>query len=265
MRMMRGVLAWKLHRPKTYLRMVKRRIRLGQMEHSTFNGLTFYHTVDTLPYPESFVKDVAPREMFDLVIGKKGEVAVDAGACIGFYSLQFAKRFLRVWGFEPHPSNFALFQRNIRKNMMVNVIAEQVALSNRDGLAELHVKDHYKASSSLIPRHLGQNLDKTIPVNTRSLDSYRLRNVDLLKIDVEGFEIPVLKGASETIETYHPCLAVEVHASPTGNPCTCACCELIEDYGYQIKESRVHRLVSADGSFAKDFTTDTSIHWVIAE
>ena len=51
------------------------------------------------------------------------------------------------------------------------------------------------------------------PIKLRTLDSYNYQNVDIIKIDVEGFEIPVLNGAKQTILSHRPWIQIEGNSS----------------------------------------------------
>ena len=69
-----------------------------------------------------------------------------------------------------------------------------------------------------------------VDVQIRSLDSYNLRDVDFIKIDVEGYEPKVLMGAEKTIKKYWPVLCIEINTEDNNSQ------EIVESWGYVLKE-----------------------------
>jgi FkbM family methyltransferase len=107
----------------------------------------------------------------------------------------------RIVAFEPAPHNAEMVRRNVELNDLKNVIVEEKAL----GLADGRVFISEKSNSSVLPgATAGCEVDLTF------LDKYADLNPSLLKIDVEGFEVEVLKGAQKALSTT-PALAIEVH------------------------------------------------------
>ncbi len=135
---------------------------------------------------------------------------VDVGANIGYYTVLFGKHLRRrgqVFAFEPDHTNFALLQRNAQINWIdkSNIVLERLALSEIPGTARLHRNVEKPANTSLLApteEERAFNAFEVYDVPTTSLDEYfRTRNegIDLIKIDVEGHELAVLKGARATI------------------------------------------------------------------
>lgn len=142
---------------------------------------------------------------------RDGDVFLDVGANIGLYVLYAAKRRpgCLVYAMEPESQNFARLCRNIALNGLSNVIPCNFALSDREGLALLHV-------SSLEPGSALHGLDSRSPYRTVEADSplrqgtvtltldrlvthYGLPQPSLIKIDVDGAEAQVLEGARDTL------------------------------------------------------------------
>lgn len=157
----------------------------------------------------------------------RGGVAVDVGANNGTYAFHLARRAATVLAFEPNP----LFSRYLQL-MPQNVRVEQVALSNRSGVASLSIPIGARgeapgwASLEEVP---GAN--RTIEVLSRTLDSYSLAP-NFIKIDVEGHEFAVLEGAEQTIRSHRPNLLLELEERhrPSAVADTSA---LLEKWGYQ--------------------------------
>jgi FkbM family methyltransferase len=129
---------------------------------------------------------------------------IDVGANIGDFSL-IAARLVgatgRVLAFEPDPANCRLIKMSVAANHYPNVEIHELALSDRDGQAILHLGDRH-AWNSLIPG-LRQREAGELVVNTRALDALLDERgnppVHAMKIDVEGAELSVLRGAVNTL------------------------------------------------------------------
>lgn len=135
---------------------------------------------------------------------------VDVGANIGYYTTLFGKHLRdrgSVYAFEPSQRNFSLLERNAQINWIdkTNIVMERIAVSDADGQATLYQHNVKPGNTSLIDPKSGQDEHQisSYVVPTRSLDSYFTGKqvfVDVLKVDVEGYEFPVLRGAVETIK-----------------------------------------------------------------
>lgn len=127
---------------------------------------------------------------------RPGNVVVDVGANIGWYTLMAASKGAHVWAFEPDPENFALLQRSIAKNGFRNIRAEPVAISDHAGQVSLWCSDLSAGFHSLV-RSAG---NRPIEVEACTLDArFPTETIDLLKVDVEGGEPEVLFGATRLL------------------------------------------------------------------
>jgi FkbM family methyltransferase len=150
----------------------------------------------------------------DLV--KKGDVVLDIGANIGYYSLLASGRIGpegKVYAFEPVPSTFDMLKRNITINQMENIIPVNVAVSDFFGTIAIYPASSQNSGMSSIIPHSDQ-CDEVIEVNTLRIDQYVLdqgvKRVDVVKIDVEGAEMMVLKGMHQVLELYAPVVCIEL-------------------------------------------------------
>lgn len=142
-----------------------------------------------------------------------GDVFVDVGANFGVYSLVASKLVGaagRVLAFEPARQSFAILQQNIALNGFSNVHAFQLAVTKRAGKAWLyHGWDPVGNSLGMDPL-CG---DEGEEVQTAALDNVLEENgidrVDVIKIDVEGAEELVLRGATRYLTTYCPTVIFE--------------------------------------------------------
>jgi FkbM family methyltransferase len=135
---------------------------------------------------------------------KQGEVVIDVGAHIGAYTISAARIVGKkglVVALEPDPENFDLLSMNIKLNKLSNVIALRTAAYESDGTSIMH-RSEGSGTHSLV--RIPEKFIGEIKVPTVTLDTlvrrFNLDRVDWLKIDVEGAELCVLKGASSALE-----------------------------------------------------------------
>lgn len=132
---------------------------------------------------------------------------VDVGANIGTWTFYMAKQKITVHAFEPSPRPYKTLKK--RSKTFRNIRIYPYALGEKSHEAKIYI---HKASgnNSLIKRR--RNFTGiSVRIVVRTLDSFRLSNVGLIKIDTEGYEIPILLGARQTIWRYKPRFVVEVH------------------------------------------------------
>lgn len=141
-----------------------------------------------------------------------GRNAVDAGANRGVYAYLIALRAKHVHAFEPNP----VLSDYLRRARVRNITVVDAALSDTDGEGTLLVPKVDGEAS------LGSHVDaaSATPVTVRlaRLDDFRLDDVGFLKIDVEGHELEVLRGAGATIKASRPNLLVEIEQRYRSGP-----------------------------------------------
>ncbi len=142
---------------------------------------------------------------------KEGQVFVDVGAYVGFFSI-FASKIVgkngKVLAFEPNPQAHKILLENIKLNRCDNISVFNIALGSVEGFSFLHIpKGRSKSEATVL------NVEKGVKVAVKPLDSILkgidIKGVDMVKIDVEGWENEVLKGMKETLRGYRPILIVE--------------------------------------------------------
>lgn len=143
-------------------------------------------------------------------IPRKGWIVIDVGAFCGLFSIKAARRVGlegRVYAFEPNPMVFWWLKRNIELNRVKNIVAMPIALGSLMGYARLNIPSDNLGAASLLPSHLcrlGLRSSKNVSVKLWTLDEVFERiikedSADLIKIDVEGAEIDILRGASRVL------------------------------------------------------------------
>lgn len=141
---------------------------------------------------------------------KPDGIFVDVGAHVGTYTLSYAPLCRAVYAFEPQRITFCHLCTGITLNGLNNVHPKNIALSDSSGEADLRIISSDGGGSSIkaLPSNINpMSMEK---VECRRLDSYALSGVIFMKIDVEGAELDVLKGAANTIKTDKPKILMEV-------------------------------------------------------
>jgi FkbM family methyltransferase len=134
---------------------------------------------------------------------------VDIGANLGNHANFFEAKGAKVTAFEPVAENFLLLNKNCISGTTHNVaLGRSAAISemlvNLSSMGDSHLRDSICLASD--------SSSEVRTVEVRTLDSFHLQNADLVKIDVEGFELDVLEGAKETLARCSPALWIEIHS-----------------------------------------------------
>lgn len=199
------------------------------------------------------------RPIFDGI--KAGDVIVDVGANIGWYTIYAARRGAYVYAFEPCPEVFGLLKKNVEQN----------SLSHQVSLLPLAL---YSRCESMVAKELGPEnpahqvfvnggIDTSQCANSGSfalkvgtegisrqyavpLDSLHL-SPNLIKVDAEGLDLEIMQGAVDTIRRCQPTLCYEyLGPNPEKEPERLAAFNtFINDIGYEAKE--IH--VGMDGTY----------------
>ena len=162
---------------------------------------------ENLKYWES-----SSREIFS-TLSRSAKTVVDIGSYTGIYALVASKssKKLRVIAFEPNPDLFAALQQNIKINSVKNCATVPFALDSEPGQAYLYLNhDVHTSVGSLLQT---SSAGKKMLVNKTTLDIYceneKIKNIDLMKIDAEGYEINILQGSKHIIGNSIPIILME--------------------------------------------------------
>jgi FkbM family methyltransferase len=172
---------------------------------------------------DSFIYDEIARSCT-----MEGAVCWDIGAHFGFHSLSFASLVGdrgHVYSFEPNPFNATRFRMHLERNeaQARRITLNTFALSDSDGELSLVLSEDVDGSSSSgshlenanVPLEAGTYSNfKSQTVQTRTIDSFQgsgVRIPNIVKVDVEGAEMLVLKGGRAFFEKHRPVMFLEVH------------------------------------------------------
>ncbi len=174
-----------------------------------------------------------------------GSVVYDIGAHIGLYSIILAREVKDsfIYAFEPNPDVYKVLVKNINLIKLGGKITpEEFALSADRGKHTLYISS-YSARSSFYELHARYDNNKI--VHTFTVDCYSIdylvqsglcKPPDALKIDVEGHEYEVLRGARETLARGSPQIFVETHGGENGVPNEDRIKDLLAPFGYKFKK-----------------------------
>ncbi|MGB7437941.1 MAG: FkbM family methyltransferase [Candidatus Acidiferrum sp.] len=150
-----------------------------------------------------------------------GDVVFDIGANIGAHTLTIAQSVGgsgKVYAFEPADFAFAKLKRNLALNpeLRARTYPQQILLaadSADPAEHEIYASWPLENSGTVHPKHRGRLVSAERAI-VETLDNFvwreNITRLDLIKIDVDGHELPVLQGAAETLGRFHPTLVMEM-------------------------------------------------------
>ena len=177
-------------------------------------GLKFEADNTNSSYVDGTYESPIQKALVDYL--KPGAIFYDIGASLGFFTL-IAARLVessgQVYAFEPVPENAARIRRNAMLNDFAHVTVLEKAVAEAEGRGELLLA-HHAGGATLAAAGTPPDLKGHLEVNLVSIDyliaSEQLRPPTLVKIDVEGAEIDVLRGMKQTLTAYKPILIYEI-------------------------------------------------------
>ena len=152
-----------------------------------------------------------PEILFWKALDLKGKVVYDIGAFHGLLTIYFARQADSVVAFEPNSRNRRRLSENIKINAYSNVIVRPYGLASKASQAQMTIDPLEPGTASLDTGIALGNESEIVELRTLD-DEQGLKPPDLIKIDVEGFELEVLKGACRTLRA-KPDLFLEMHGA----------------------------------------------------
>ena len=147
---------------------------------------------------------------------QEGGVFIDVGAHVGYYTLDASKRVGKsgkVVAVEPNPPTADRLRRNVSLNNASNVSVQQVACTDTETKLHFFQAGFENTGSSSLSKNNARS-NQEIEVRGARLDAIvkelDLRRIDLVKIDVEGAELQVLRGMTESLAKYRPKVIIEL-------------------------------------------------------
>ena len=189
---------------------------------------------------------------------KPGGVLLDVGAHIGYFSLKGAARVGpsgRVVSFEPNPETLVELRSNVAASHVESIVTvAPVACSDREQQLTLYAARVWNTGASSLSKENAGTYDESptpYAVRGRPIDDVvaelGLTRVDAIKIDVEGAEVSVLRGAMKTLTKYHPKVVLEVDERQLA--------------GFGTKPSDVEDLLKRAGYNHSRKVDETDVEW----
>ena len=160
--------------------------------------------------------------------------AIDIGAFIGTHTLTLSDSVKngKVYSFEPQPWAYEAIKSSLKKNKITNVILKNLGVSDKKNMIKFCSDS---TGGSTICYEKNKKLEKwkyVYNIDIISIDSLKLKNVSMIKIDVEGHELNVLRGLKNTIKKNKPNIIIEVWNKKRKRE---DFKKLINDYNYKLE------------------------------
>jgi FkbM family methyltransferase len=178
-------------------------------------GLEFPNKMDPMSLKEMFVDEAYKVPGF---LPDKDDVVIDVGANMGDSALWWWKNFgSKVIAFEPLPYVYRILEENVKING-ADVETHNIAIGDGNQIKGDTDGNMFSINGNKI-------------IETKRLDDFNFENVNLLKIDVEGFECEVLKGSLKTINKFKPRIIIETHSKKLRSICH----SILSSQGYELR------------------------------
>ena len=170
----------------------------------------------------------------------EGMTFIDIGAIAGYFVLLGSSCVGNnglTLAFESVPVNHSTINAHLEVNAISNVKLEGMVISDTNGEVEFTIEDNNANShiSDIDISHAISSVREVLKVKSIRLDDYLDKNnlrADVMKIDTEGAEVSVLKGATATLKKDKPICIVSVHSQE----CRDGCIDILQDCGYRIEK-----------------------------
>lgn len=139
-------------------------------------------------------------ERDDRFLPKDGAVCLDIGANIGACTAKWLIRCrpIKVIAVEPHPETFKRLKKNVELNSWQNIELVEAAISSKDGFVPIRMSK--EGTMAVVCNDVESEIQvRAVTLNTL-FNELKIETVDLCKIDVEGYEVAVLQGASSVLD-----------------------------------------------------------------
>jgi FkbM family methyltransferase len=191
---------------------------------------------------------------------QEGMVFVDVGANIGSHAINAARLVGRtgsVFAFEADPDTYQLLADNIKSNSLRNIVLKQTCVSDHVGTLSFY-KHKDSAKSSIVDR--GEKLSVTLPSDTLDNLVPADTKIDILKVDVEGAELSVLRGGRTvfTDQRRPSVVIIEVFDVRDNTDKSDGIREVLEAYGYKFYLFDGRKLTPLSGSALNAFAVHES-------
>jgi FkbM family methyltransferase len=191
-------------------------------------------------------------EIIEHFTPKRGDIVVDIGAHIGHYTIIASKRVGangKVVAIEASPSNFEILNRNIRLNQLTNIISLNHVVYSKETKIKLYLPGEESGNTiyNTVISDRARNEDKFVEVNANTLDyllqskGIKQEQINWIKIDVEGAEFEVLKGAANILSNSKDiAILIEIHNLRDSTNLYRPIVEFLNLYNFKIEFEKSH-------------------------
>jgi FkbM family methyltransferase len=186
-------------------------------------------------YAIKFHEQIFKKLILPNLENNKKRTAIDIGSSYGFFSFGLAHQFDAVKSFEVVHHVRECCVENLRD--CKNVTVFDCGLSSSVGNININFFPEYSGHSSINLPDLGNQKSHKTPCTVVPLDLFKFNDVDFIKIDVEGSELEVLRGASETIKNNSPLILIELlDSQKNAEQNIIMVTTFLEELGYSLKQ-----------------------------
>ena len=195
-----------------------------QKEIQAINSNTFKMLLETPGLIEDIIIQYGCWEpAIDYIIAhymKENGIFLDVGANIGYHSLNIASLFpeAECIAFEPHPKIFEQLKENVELNNFKHLITNKMAVGDYCGTTTINLTNdtsYNRGLSTILNDKSLESESHNVNVKITTLDEYldqdKKNRISVMKIDTQGYEYQVLKGALDIINRSRPVILMEIH------------------------------------------------------
>jgi len=153
---------------------------------------------------------------------KKNMICVDIGANIGYYSTLYSKiveKSGKVISIEPSPVNFKYLKNNMQLQNFNNFQLFNCACGEKQNIVKF-LLDKRANKCMVVEDDFSSDTSSIVTIPVRTLDDIviecQIKNIDFIKMDVEGYEWHAIQGSLETIKKFKPTIQIEIHFNRIG-------------------------------------------------
>lgn len=185
-----------------------------------FNGFTYRGDLnDSIDWHVYFFKEYESgyiRFLEKLAQQFTDTVFWDIGANVGHHTLFMARSCAKIYAFEPNPVTYEKLQQKITDNKLSNVETFTFGLGNVNETLSFYVPTVNNSGTASFEDRTGwghQKITAQVRIGDEVAEELRLQKLDLVKIDVEGFEKDVFEGLQETMKKFRPMIFFELESN----------------------------------------------------
>jgi FkbM family methyltransferase len=173
---------------------------------------------------------------------KQDMVCIDLGSNIGYYAViesNIIGKSGKIFAIEPSPINFPILKVNLENQKNNNFSAYNIAIGDKNEEMEFIISTKSNWSKIRMNNEKVNSDDKIIKIPVKTLDYFvnenNIKKIDILRMDVEGFEYNILLGANEVLEKFKPKLFIEIHKMYLGKEKTYQIFNDLKNKKYEVK------------------------------